>query len=222
MSINESFTCAKCAAKSCASMDKAYPHSCLTVKAQEGGIFADAMKEYETNAESLSIARAAAYVESEYYCSAPRVEEIVHFANKMNYKKIGIATCIGLINEARLFAGVLEAANLSPYSVACKVGSVDKPQIGIPEEGKVSPGSFEAMCNPILQAKMLNQEKTDLNVIVGLCVGHDSLFIKYSEAPVTILIAKDRVMAHNPAGALYTLETYNKRLLQSIKRPEES
>lgn len=41
------------------------------------------------------------------------------------------------------------------------------------------------------------------SAVVGLCVGHDSLFIKFSEAPVTVLIAKDRVLAHNPVGALY-------------------
>jgi uncharacterized metal-binding protein len=65
-----------------------------------------------------------------------------------------------------------------------------------------------------LQAKILNKQKTDLNVIVGLCVGHDSLFIKYSQAPVTTLITKDRILGHNPAAALYTSGFYYKRLLQ--------
>ncbi len=68
------------------------------------------------------------------------------------------------------------------------------------------------MCNPILQAKMLNHAKTDLNVVVGLCVGHDSLFYKYSEAITTTMITKDRVLGHNPAAALYTADTYYKRL----------
>ena len=72
----------------------------------------------------------------------------------------------------------------------------------------------EALCNPVLQARLLNKEKTDLNVIIGLCVGHDSLFIKYSKAPVTTLITKDRVLGHNPAAALYTSGFYYKRLLQ--------
>jgi len=64
-------------------------------------------------------------------------------------------------------------------------------------------------CNPIAQALLLNEVETDFNIIVGLCVGHDSLFIKYSKAPVTVLIAKDRRLAHNPAAALYTYY-YNK------------
>jgi uncharacterized metal-binding protein len=90
---------------------------------------------------------------------------------------------------------------------------VDKTKIGVPEEKKVRPGNFEALCNPILQAELLNRKKTQLNVIVGLCVGHDTLFIKHSEAPVTTLITKDRVLGHNPAAALYTSGFYYKRLL---------
>lgn len=64
------------------------------------------------------------------------------------------------------------------------------------------------MCNPILQAQDLNAAGTELNVVVGLCVGHDSLFYKYAEAPTTTLITKDRVLGHNPAAALYTAKTY--------------
>ena len=71
----------------------------------------------------------------------------------------------------------------------------------------------ESICNPIMQAKILNNEKTDLNVAIGLCVGHDSLFIKYSDAPVTVLVAKDRVTCHNPAAPLYTSNSYYKKKL---------
>ena len=63
-----------------------------------------------------------------------------------------------------------------------------------------------------MQAKILNKEKTDMNIVMGLCVGHDSLFYKYSEALVTTLVAKDRVMGHNPAAALYTSESYYSKL----------
>ena len=70
------------------------------------------------------------------------------------------------------------------------------------------------MCNPILQAKILNEKETDLNIVVGLCVGHDSLFYKYSEALCTTLVTKDRVLGHNPVAALYQTESYYKRLLE--------
>ena len=62
--------------------------------------------------------------------------------------------------------------------------------------------------------KMLNKAKTDLNVVVGLCVGHDSLFYKYAEGLCTTLITKDRVLGHNPAAALYQVNSYYKRLLK--------
>ena len=51
-----------------------------------------------------------------------------------------------------------------------------------------------------------------MNFTVGLCVGHDALFNKYSEAPVSALIVKDRVTGHNPAAALYLSDGYYKKL----------
>jgi len=70
------------------------------------------------------------------------------------------------------------------------------------------------MCNPILQAKLLNEQKTDFNIALGLCVGHDSLFYQYSEARVTTLVVKDRVLAHNPVGAIYCADGYFKNRLK--------
>ena len=60
------------------------------------------------------------------------------------------------------------------------------------------------MCNPAGQAALLNRVETELNILCGLCVGHDAIFAKESNAPVTTFIAKDRVLAHNPAGAVYS------------------
>jgi uncharacterized metal-binding protein len=77
---------------------------------------------------------------------------------------------------------------------------------------KVHPGEFEALCNPVAQAALLEKSGTQLNVLIGLCVGHDSLFFMHSRAPVTVLVAKDRVLGHNPVAALYTSSSYYKRL----------
>ena len=97
------------------------------------------------------------------------------------------------------------------YGIGCKVGAMEKVSAGIPKEcDKLG----TVMCNPILQARMLEQEETDLNVVVGLCVGHDSLFFKYSAAPVTTLLVKDRVLGHNPAAALYTAASYYGKLYE--------
>jgi uncharacterized metal-binding protein len=173
---------------------------------------------YKGDGEEARISRAAAEVEGVYYGKLTRVEEIIAFANRIGAKRIGIATCIGLIAETRIFVKILDAHGLKSYSVLCKVGSVDKAEVGLPEELKILKGAHESICNPIFQAKLLNAQKTDLNVIVGLCVGHDSLFIKHSDALVTTLITKDRVLGHNPAAALYTAGFYYKRLLSPEKK----
>jgi uncharacterized metal-binding protein len=172
-------------------------------------------KLYQTDPFVSKLSNAAAEIEGTYYGKLTRVEEIIAFARRIGAKKIGIATCIGLIAEAKIFVRILKAHELESYCAICKVGSIDKTEVGIPENLKVQKGCFEAICNPILQAKILTKHKTDLNVVIGLCVGHDSLFIKYSKAPVTTLITKDRVTGHNPAAALYTAEFYYKRLLKN-------
>jgi uncharacterized metal-binding protein len=68
------------------------------------------------------------------------------------------------------------------------------------------------MCNPIYQAKLLNHEKTDFNILLGLCVGHDSLFFKHADAPTTVLAVKDRVTGHNPLAAIYLSEGYYRKM----------
>ena len=93
------------------------------------------------------------------------------------------------------------------------MGSIPKEDIGLAQEDKINPGQYEALCNPIGQAYVLNEAGTDLNVVVGLCVGHDSLFFKHSEAPVTVLVAKDRVTWwHNPISILYASHPYYRRI----------
>jgi uncharacterized metal-binding protein len=213
--LNSKLSCSSCGVLNCYRQDKKFPEFCLTTSAGEAA--GEALDLYANDAITGKLALAAASIEGKYYGQLTRVEEIIAFAKEIGAKKIGIATCIGLSNEARIFSQILTAKGLESYCVLCKVGSVDKTEIGVPEELKVQSGCFEAACNPVLQAKLLNQEKTDLNVINGLCVGHDSLFIKYSEAPVTTLIVKDRVLGHNPAAALWTSGFYYKRLLQEEK-----
>ena len=71
------------------------------------------------------------------------------------------------------------------------------------------------MCNPIFQAKVLNQQKVDFNILLGLCVGHDSIFFKYVEAPTTVLAVKDRVTGHNPLAAIYLSDFYYQKIKQA-------
>ena len=106
----------------------------------------------------------------------------------MGYTKLGIATCIGLIDEAQHIAQYLKG-DFEVYVVICKNGGLLKTGLDLEQ---INDDSDEVMCNPIGQALFLNQKQTDMNIICGLCVGHDILFTKYSEAPVTTIIVKDQ------------------------------
>lgn len=142
----------------------------------------------------------------------PRIMEIMEFAHKMNYKRLGLAFCMGLVNEARAVEKLLSTNGFEVISAVCKVGRNPKESINVRDDQKIRIGCFEPMCNPIAQAFILNEEKTEFNVVMGLCVGHDSLFLKYAEAFCTIFAVKDRLLGHNPLAAIYTLDSYYRSL----------
>ena len=196
------------------------PANCPTNSAP--GIIEASVARYTGDSEDARIAQVAAKVEGLCYQKTPgstavtarwtRVEDTIALARLMGWQRIGIATCIGLLAETEQLAKILTAQGLEPQTVCCKAGSIDKNSLGISEEDKVRPGTFEPACNPIAQAELCNRAGTDMNIIVGLCVGHDMLFNKHSKAPVTTLICKDRVMGHNPVAVLYGQNFYYKRL----------
>lgn len=135
----------------------------------------------------------------------PRIREISEFAEKIGADKLGMAFCIGLAEEAKRASKILESHGLRVCSVVCSCGALDKTEMGVPAEEKIRASEdFEASCNPILQAEILNRLDTDFNIIVGLCIGHDMLFTKHCRAPVTTLIVKDRFTGHNPVITLYS------------------
>jgi uncharacterized metal-binding protein len=162
--------------------------------------------------ETRKVAHAAALVESEGYCKWTRVEEIVQFAKRMGYRKIGIANCISFVEHAYVLSGILESHGFEVVSIACKNGSIPKEALGVQEHEKIHPGNFEAMCNPVAQAEMLNAHGCEFNVVMGLCIGHDSLFFKYAKGISTVLVAKDRVLGHNPIAALQLADSYYSRV----------
>jgi uncharacterized metal-binding protein len=149
----------------------------------------------------------------------PRVEELIQFADKCGYRRLGIAFCTGLANEARILTDVLENKGFEVVSVRCKVGATPKERIGIREEQKIrGPGWHETMCSPIVQAEVLNEAGVDLAIMLGLCIGHDTLFIKYCRVPMTVIAVKDRVFGHNPLAALYLSNTsYYGRLMAKTR-----
>jgi len=144
--------------------------------------------------------RAASAIEARHYCKEPRLREVVLFAKELGCRKVGLAFCIGLAAEAEIIAEIL-AQDFEVVSGCCKLSGIAKRTLGL--EQIDADEETEVMCNPAGQAQILNEAGTELNVVCGLCVGHDAIFNMVSQAPVTTLIVKDRVLAHNPIGAVY-------------------
>jgi uncharacterized metal-binding protein len=142
----------------------------------------------------------------------PRIQETIEFANKMGYKRLGLAFCAGLKDEAKIVSDILKEQGFEVASVKCKAGGTPKEFLDIKEEQKVQPGKFETMCSPITQAKLLNAVNTEFNILFGLCVGHDSLMMRYSEPLCTVLVVKDRVTGHNPLAAIQLYRSYYRKL----------
>ena len=180
--------CAQCGHKNCYKIGQ----NCL-------GWSVDDVKEQYQGRE-LEMMQAAACTEGRYYLKLTRLEESVEFAKLLGTKKIGLAFCIGLAEEAKLIEAYF-AKFFEVHSVCCKVCAIEKDKLGLEP---IKAGAKEVMCNPKVQAAVLNKEATELNFTVGLCVGHDMLFTSASAAPVSCLVAKDRVLAHNPLGAIYS------------------
>jgi uncharacterized metal-binding protein len=188
-------------------------------------VFSQAAAEYEKYAVR-EFARLASVQEFQCFerlsdgvrAKLSRIEELIQFARKCGYKKLGIAHCGGLIKEAGMLTDILENNGFEVISVQCKAGSVPKEAIGIkPEEKVAGPDKWETMCNPIAQAMIINNVHVDLAIMLGLCIGHDTLFIKYCEVPLTVLAVKDRLLAHNPLAALYLSDSYYQRLRNGIR-----
>ena len=186
---------------------------------------AEANREYDKPA-TYEFARKASIQEADCYANRDqqpyvmqptktRIVEIYEFAEKMNYHRLGLAFCAGLVKEAAVVEQIFLNRGFEMVSVLCKAGRTPKESIGITDQDKIYRGNEEAMCNPIFQAKLLNESETELNILLGLCVGHDALFFKHSAAPTTVLAVKDRVTGHNPLAAIYLSDSYYRKIRQT-------
>lgn len=195
------FTCASCQVLACREGKKEnLPKNCPMLHPEMDA----AIQKYHDDPVVENFHKTSALVEAEGYARWPRVRETIEFCKKLGYKKIGVAFCVGLRSEAAIFCDLLRRHELEPVSVICCSGGMDKRDFGIRPEQFVHPeNERETMCNPIGQADMLRLAGTDFNVALGLCVGHDALFLKHSHVLATVLVAKDRALGHNPAAAFY-------------------
>jgi uncharacterized metal-binding protein len=225
-----SWQCSHCPAAACSPAIGSH-----TLEPEKAPVFCPMKKQPEVLAAALAeyakpevkeFARQASIQEFECYENTPdgrrtrnpRIVELVQFGHKMHYRKLGLAFCTGLVKEAGEVTDILEKAGFEVISTRCKVGAVPKEIIGIKAEQKIGgPQACEPMCNPIAQAELLNEAKVDLAVMLGLCLGHDTLFFQYCRVPVTVLAVKDRVTGHNPLAAIYLADSYYSRLKQPAR-----
>jgi uncharacterized metal-binding protein len=214
---DKQIVCSYCARKRCFMGDLSQaPEFCPSVVRPE---LIEEAKAKLKDSENQQMAQDVARTWKDYG-KLTRVEETVLYAKLRGYKKLGLAFCVGLSQEAELFTNLLFNEEFEVVSVCCMCGGLSSEDVALPEEEKILPGHRQPMCNPIGQAAVLDAEGCELNILLGLCVGDDALFIKHTNAPVTVLAVKDRVLAHNPLGALYTSRNFYTRL--KTKRPRKA
>ena len=194
-------SCEQCKANPCAfGYPDGMPAWCPGTRYQD--IIEEAKTTY-LKPENLNIHVSAAKVIKRGEEKWPRIQETIEFARELGVKKIGFAICIGLLRETKELVRFFQRAGFNDLVVAgCMIGGLNDTETGVPKEYSYPYG---ATCNPIAQAEILNKEGTELNVMVGLCVGHDTLFLKYAKAPVTVFAVKDRPTGNNPIAPLFSM-----------------
>ena len=214
-------TCAECTVHACYTEFNGDPNSMpKNCPMRDEEFFRDVLEEYR-KPENHQFFLTCSAIEAIGYCKWPRLREIAEFARRMGYTRLGLGFCAGFTREAAIVSRLLRRQGFEVCSAICKTGGIPKAETGMdpdnmpalnggtvpstPEEHRIMSSN---MCNPIAQAQLLNRAGTQLNICLGLCVGHDSLFYKYCDAPVTTLVVKDRVTGHNPVAAIYCADSY--------------
>ena len=125
-----------------------------------------------------------------------RLQEIIEYSLDRKFRRIGLAYCWSMDEEAAVIAGLIRDAGLQVSAVSCTVGGVAQDETN--SESRI----HKVACNPLGQAAQLNAEGVDLVVAVGLCLGHDMLLAGRADAPTTTLVVKDRTSGHAPLVAI--------------------
>jgi uncharacterized metal-binding protein/predicted Fe-Mo cluster-binding NifX family protein len=169
--------------------------------------------------EDMSICEASTDIACEHERTLCRLSELVYFCLEMKYHKIGIAFCIDLLEPTEILVRVLRRF-FDVVPVCCKVGGVrlTDPYGAGSQDSQRRGDQHQIACNPVGQAEILNQMNTDLNVLIGICMGADCVLTRYSRSPVTTLFVKDKSLANNPIGAVYSDYYLKEAVSASVSR----
>jgi uncharacterized metal-binding protein/predicted Fe-Mo cluster-binding NifX family protein len=184
------FDCLSCSDRACLRGEPCYPTATESYR--------ETAKQHKA---VLEVARDISCEEDRKLC---RVAELVYFCLGMKYHRVGIAFCLDLMEPAGILTGLLRRF-FDVFTVCCKVGGIPATDPLIKgDEYRDGNALSSIACNPVGQAEVLNRLGTDINIIVGLCMGVDCLFTQASQAPVTTLFVKDKSLVNNPIGAIYS------------------
>jgi uncharacterized metal-binding protein len=152
----------------------------------------EVIKQYQETATQYIVESAAELVDFGRAGTLSRVEEIIEFARKMNYKSLGLAYCFGMEKYAVSLEIVLKKHGFKVAAVSCSVGGLKQSEVNS------SSCIHKVSCNPLGQARQLNAENVDLTLIIGICVGHEILLNRNLNMDFTTLVVKDRKHNHAP------------------------
>jgi len=111
-----------------------------------------------------------------------RVDEIIAYCHEAGIKRIGIVNGISIEKQVKHLQNVLTSRGFKVDKAHCMLGKV--------KFDELVPGYKGTTCNPAGQADYLAEKDTQLNIMMGLWLGHDMVFNSKSNVPVTPLVLK--------------------------------
>ena len=131
MSDESELRCPVCGVRACSAEpgSKEPPAFCPMPDAAD--LLASVEQKYLSDEALRKFAVESARTEAAGYCRSTRVEEIMDFARRMGYRRLGIAHCAGLMHEAKIARDIFHAGGFEVHAVCCKVGSIDKEAVGL-------------------------------------------------------------------------------------------
>lgn len=200
------YTCANCKVNQCCEKDKDFNKIPKNCPMKNEDYMKEIFQEYnDPKVHDFYLATKCSRQPNTNTNFVPRLRYVIDLCKKMGYKKIGLAYCVGFQEEADLYSKIIRKHGLQVVSVCCCNGGFNLADHGVqlPEGCE-----FDAACNPIGQARLMNEQEVEFNLVMGLCAGHDSLFMKYANAMSTVVCVKDPATGHCPPMALYLYKQY--------------
>lgn len=199
------YTCTSCKNRSCTKQKSEWTDLPKNCPMRDTELFEKILAEYSKPEINCFYVNASMTGNEGKAARNPRIVEMIELCRKMGYHHIGIACCTGWAEEAELCAKLFRKEGFLVESVICSCGSINEADLGVPLPApeQCDAEGFSLACNPVGQAMLLNKAGTEFNILLGLCVGHDSLFLRYTNTLTTVLTVKERRFAHNPIAGIY-------------------